>query len=498
MNAHIKAPCAVWAEKLALLHPDDLLPTEWAALEAHVASCSACASVRRQYTEIARLLRDLPVDDVPQELPSRLVGLWEEEDKRQQVRGPLLFSPRQARPKRSRGAYLLALLSAAALIVTVVLGSIIAHMTSMQPGSQVNFSGPNSPSGGKLIVYGRFFTIHQSVIYVTSGSGKLLALRSDNGVNIRSYTVGDGKALGPPIIAESTLYDSDLNTLYALRVSDGSVVWHTAFGDHLAIASPSIADGIVYITTSDVDHQIYALRASNGAVLWHYKTRGVSEGIGPLVVVNGIVYFGSSDTKVQHVYALDEKNGELLWSHKFTENNGPRLLVNDGMVIVLAGNGIFALGAGNGTLLWTYRVDTSKFLETSGIAGSFLYTLGDNGYVYALRIEDGRLQWSSKIAEHASSASPIVLVNGMIFVASFGGFNLGSNNPKTAGGNLYALHADNGRIIWQKYFGSNDIPIMAVDHSIIYVASQVLPNDTLYALRTDDGSTIWNKSLNGL
>lgn len=495
MNAPNKVPCATWAEKLALLHPDDLLPAERAALEAHVTSCPACSSVRTRYTELAGLLRDLPVDDVPEEPPLRLVGLWEEEEKRQQARNPLLISARRARPKRNRRAQLAVILSAAVLVVAVVLGSIIAHIVSVQPGNQVNPGGPGS-SGGGPIVFGRFFTIHQSVIYVTSGSGTLLALRSDNGALIRSYTIGDGRALEPPVIVGDILYESDLNTLYALRVSDGSIVWHSAFGDQLAISSPSIADGIVYITTSAVDHQIYALRASNGGVLWHYQTQGVNEEIGPLVVANGVAYIGSTDGNVQHIYALNAKNGVLLWSHQFGEKNGPGLLVSHGVIFVFAGNSIFALRADSGALLWTYHVDNTISLETSGIAGSFLYALADNGYVYALRIEDGKLQWNSKIAEHASSASPLILLNGMIIVASFGGINLAGNNPETAGSNLYALRADNGRIIWQKNFGPNDIPIVAIDHGVVYVTSFVPPNDTLYALRPGDGSTLWSKSLN--
>lgn len=501
MNAQNEAPCAAWAEKLALLHPDDLSPADRAALEAHVDSCPVCSSVSAQYAEIAALVRDLPASDVPEEVPPRLVGLWEEEDKRQQVRNPLPISTQQARPKRNRRARLVAALVAAlaaVLVAVVVLGSTITHLVSVQPGNQVNPGGPGSSSGGAAIIFGRFFTIHQSVIYVASGSGKLLALRSDNGALIRSYTIGDGRALEPPVIVGNILYDSDLNTLYALRVSDGSVVWHIAFGDHLAISSPSLADGIVYITTSAVDHQIYALRASNGAVLWHYQTPGVIEDVGVLAVANGIAYIGSSDGNVQHLYALNAKNGVLLWSRQFSERNGPGLLVNDGVIFAFAGNAIFALQADSGTLLWTHRVENTISLEASSIAGSFLYTLGDNGYVYALRIGDGRLQWSSKIAKHASSASPLILMNGMIFVASFGGFNIAGNNPKTAGGNLYALRADNGRIIWQKNLGFNDIPIMAVDHGIVYVTSLVPPNDTLYALRPGDGSTLWSKSLNGL
>jgi outer membrane protein assembly factor BamB len=498
MNAQKKVPCAEWAEQLARLHPEDLSLAERAMLEAHIASCPVCSSVKTQYAEIAALVYNLPADDVPEELPEQLVTIWKEEERRQQIHRPLLISVQEASPnppKRNRRVQLVAVLSAAVLVVAVVLGSLLAHLGSALSGTQVN---PGSSLGGAAIGPGRFFTIYQSVIYMTSSSGKVLALRSDTGALLRSYTIGDGRVLKAPIIVGDILYASDPNTLYALRVQDGSVVWHTTFGDNLAISSFSLADGIVYVATSVVDHQIYALRADNGQLLWHYQTRGVNEEVGSVVVANGIVYIGSYDGNVQRLSALTTKNGELLWSHQFNEKNGPGLLVNNGVIFVFAGNGLFALRAESGTLLWTYRVENALSLETPFVAGNVLYTLGDNGYVYAFHPEDGKLQWRSKIAGYASSNSPLLLLNGMIFVASFGGQNLAGNTSETTGGNLYALRADNGRIIWQKNFGYNDIPIMAVDHGIIYITSIVPPNETLYALRPDDGSTLWRKSLNGL
>ena len=133
--------------------------------------------------------------------------------------------------------------------------------------------------------------------------------------------------------------------------------------------------------------------------------------------------------------------------------------MNDGVIYASAGNALFALRADNGAILWTYRSNTTISLEASNIAGGFLYTFGD-----------GWLQCSKKMAQYATSASPLTLMNGMIFVASFGGFNLPGNSSTTVGGNIYALRTDNRHIIWQKRFGSNDIPILPVDNGIVYFA----------------------------
>jgi anti-sigma factor RsiW len=53
-------PCATWAEKLAATHQDDLSTSEWAALEAHIAKCPACAAVREEYRQMDARIRDFP------------------------------------------------------------------------------------------------------------------------------------------------------------------------------------------------------------------------------------------------------------------------------------------------------------------------------------------------------------------------------------------------------------------------------------------------------
>ncbi len=68
-------PCTLWAKELAATHPDDLSPSEHAALESHLASCPACATVHDIYREIdARILALPPIKPLsihPAQLPPR-------------------------------------------------------------------------------------------------------------------------------------------------------------------------------------------------------------------------------------------------------------------------------------------------------------------------------------------------------------------------------------------------------------------------------------------
>src|SRR5258706_11645625 len=75
MSSDIRTlPCAEWAEKLAALHPDDLTSAEHDALGVHLASCSGCAHVYRDYQHLASLVRDLVASEVS---PDLLPGLPE-------------------------------------------------------------------------------------------------------------------------------------------------------------------------------------------------------------------------------------------------------------------------------------------------------------------------------------------------------------------------------------------------------------------------------------
>jgi len=57
------SPCVDWAEKLAL-KPEDLAPTERAALNAHLATCAACGAVFADYRLLIARMRARPVPAV--------------------------------------------------------------------------------------------------------------------------------------------------------------------------------------------------------------------------------------------------------------------------------------------------------------------------------------------------------------------------------------------------------------------------------------------------
>ena len=88
MDHPMYTPCAQWAEKLAATHPDDLSPSDRAALDMHIASCPACATVRAEYQAIDALILDLPGVEPMPDLP-----IWLLQPRKKLVRLNGSFAP---------------------------------------------------------------------------------------------------------------------------------------------------------------------------------------------------------------------------------------------------------------------------------------------------------------------------------------------------------------------------------------------------------------------
>jgi anti-sigma factor RsiW len=68
MTDALPQPCARWAAQLSV-PSDALAPAERSALEAHVATCSACAAVRADFQRMDARIRSLPNPPIPPGLP---------------------------------------------------------------------------------------------------------------------------------------------------------------------------------------------------------------------------------------------------------------------------------------------------------------------------------------------------------------------------------------------------------------------------------------------
>ncbi len=213
----------------------------------------------------------------------------------------------------------------------------------------------------------------------------------------------DGLASGTVAQANGVVYVATLHgAVYAVRASDGVLLWHvarpTGQDNPPFPVSPTVVNGIVY--TAAQQH-IYALRASDGKQVWQYA--GSSPGdpiVMPYVIVNGVVYASDGNGLI---FALRANDGSKLWQH--ANMSSQTLIVQNGHVHLFLGDSIAVLSAGDGSLLWQRSVANvvggESWVQPEVVADSVVYTEAENGTVQAFRASDGTSLWHYNIPENA-------------------------------------------------------------------------------------------------
>lgn len=255
------------------------------------------------------------------------------------------------------------------------------------------------------------------------------------------------------------------HSTYALKMSDGTVLWHSQGGSHSDEAM-AFANDVVYCGSDD--HTVYALRASNGSLLWLYHTGGIINS--PPTVSNGVVYIGSWDN---FLYALKASDGSPLWSFQTSGEIHSSPVVIKGVVYFGSGDGsLYALHANDGSVVWRYQTGGAVYAWPTVVNGVVYIGSGDYT-MYALQANDGSLRWRYQTGDAIYTTATVA--NGVVYTCS------GDHH-------MYGLQADNGNLLRRYQIGQQGAAQPAVVSGVIYACSV---DTNVYALRASDGSQIW-------
>ena len=152
-------------------------------------------------------------------------------------------------------------------------------------------------------------------IYAFLLDGSLVALRAEDGARLWQTRIDAfAHILGyTPMLAGNQLFLSNLapwgNVVYALRASDGSILWHHEMGSDDPLHSPMLFDGIFYLSQND--GSLDAWHAGNGFHLWHYLPPFPTDWIWP-DAPSGLLYVKALNGSLT---VLQANNGKALWSY---------------------------------------------------------------------------------------------------------------------------------------------------------------------------------------
>ena len=266
------------------------------------------------------------------------------------------------------------------------------------------------------------------VLYADSTDGTIAAIDAASGKTVWSkssrahgwFGWGDkkrqdaryagGPAAGGDLVAVGTLDGH----VYGINAKDGSPRWEATLNSEV-LASPVISGNLVVVRTGD--GRVYGLDVTTGERRWAYDQGSVPllslRGNGPLLVANGVVFFGSDDGKM---VALRLDNGEKLWEQTLASGEGrteiERLSDADGAIMIdgatlygaaYHGN-LVAFDGPSGRPLWSHPFST----YTSLALGTALYGVDDQSQVRAFDKNGGADIWKNDALKYRWLTGPAV------------------------------------------------------------------------------------------
>ena len=367
----------------------------------------------------------------------------------------------------------------------------------------------------------------------------MYAFNATNGKIVWTYTpTGDdeGYFTTGPAIAYGMIYEMNKDGyLYAFNMFTGDVVWKYKGPDSTLLwpGMPSVADGMLYVTTSEVAEynghvgvsQYACLNAYTGKVLWALPIEALAPRESAIIAYGNLYMIpGDVTTSVDSISGDEYSRLNQVWcfgtnsltvsdwpmfltdpTHSSTAQIGPSSLTlawnfttGGGIIsspsvvngIVYFGSqdkNVYAVGAWSGNLIWKYTAGGS--IESSpAVANGNVYVGSDDGYAYCLNALTGTLVWrtfinSSQQFTYGSTVlkpSPTV-VEDTVFIGSLDG-------------NMYALDASNGNVLWKAKANGPVESSPAVSDGAVYFNVAEPNNAALYKVDAATGAFMWKQT----
>lgn len=278
--------------------------------------------------------------------------------------------------------------------------------------------------------------------------------------------------------------------------------WSRKLGDENASLGlrqrPAIEGDRLYV--SNDEGRVLAIDANTGDVIWDsevaptrkvgsrvffWRRKSVDGGLsGGPGVGSGMVVAGGRNGEV---VALDAETGAERWRTKVTSEVIAAPLVSPGRIVVRSNDGrTFGLDPADGSRKWVFdRGLPALSVRGNGAPvsdGQLAYLGYDDGTVVALRLDDGLVAWTQRVAEPdgrneldrmADIDGEIALGYSELYATSFAGQTM-------------AIATQNGRPLWNRDTGGYTGLALLGDRVVLSD-----PSGTVWALDRNSGSPLW-------
>ena len=242
--------------------------------------------------------------------------------------------------------------------------------------------------------------------------------------------------------------------------------WSVSLAEDADISGPLASDGgRVFVATSD--GRVTGLDRFTGATLWQVGGRP-----GILSLSGASLILREEDGTI---WSMDPDTGSARWKAESRVTGAlPALVAGDR--IVVGGEGLAALDAADGRIVWT---DPGARAAVAPIAGGGGIVVGEaDGHLRARDLVTGSVRWATPTAR-AMKAPPLADDRGRILAG-------------TTDRRFVSIDAESGKERWTWRLGADVGQPPAVFEKVVLFATF---EDVIYALNRDNGHLQWRAAL---
>lgn len=309
------------------------------------------------------------------------------------------------------------------------------HAYDLKSGAPLWTATVSDKGGNKASLFGGGVSYDNGRVYATNGVGDAAAFDAGTGSQLWKVRPG-GPLRGAPSIGNDAIYVmSQDNQLFALRESNGEVIW-TASGSLenaavFGVGAPALGQGTVVAGFSS--GELNAYRYENGRAVWQdtLARTSISTSVASLVDIDaspvidqGRVYAVGQGGRM---VSMDILTGQRLWELNIAGIETP-WIAGEWLFIVTDDAKLLCIARNSGRIRWQTQLPRwknekkrNKPIGWSGpvLAGGRLILTSTEGEIYNVAVEDGKIGQPTKLGDRIY-ASPVVADNTLLILTDKG------------------------------------------------------------------------------
>jgi outer membrane protein assembly factor BamB len=245
----------------------------------------------------------------------------------------------------------------------------------------------------------------------------------------------------PAIINGILVHHGGSGLLAGIDPNRGTVVYTRDLKSIASMSAVLPIDGNRFVTAGQSRNLVFAFNARDGSTAWSARMPRAASGVGDcppagdgarvfcdyLMPPDGYSVTGYGQLATQHVYAIDARDGRMLWDVATESGTVPAW--NESSIPLVDGNMLFA---GNSMAAWMHAFDTGDghvlwrtplhgVVKGGVVAKDRVIYFGDlSGYIYALDERTGRVIGTKHFDTSFNVGSPIIAGKTLIIGSNTG------------------------------------------------------------------------------